>query len=110
MIKQERVFSIDMARGGAAFFLVAVHTLWMYGSVDVQSGSSFGQIAHTLGQATAFFLLTMGFSIVVTPHQSLQYTFKRALYIIAAGYLLNTLKFIIPISVFGTMPEAFIAA
>ncbi|MBV1873636.1 MAG: DUF1624 domain-containing protein [Gammaproteobacteria bacterium] len=110
MIKQDRVFSIDLARGGAAFFLVAVHTLWMYGSADVQFSSGFGRVAHTLGQATAFFLLTMGFSIVVTPHQSLRYSFKRALFILSSGYLLNTLKFIVPITVFGTMPEEFIAA
>lgn len=105
-----RLFGIDLARGTAAFFLVSVHTLWMYASTDVQFNSGLGSAVHTMGQATCAFLMTMGFSFAVTKHQSLGYALKRAVLIMMAGYLLNTLKFVVPIKVFGTMPENFINA
>lgn len=105
-----RVFGIDLARGTAAFLLVSVHTVWMYAAKDVQFESGFGSVIHTIGQATGAFLMTMGFSFMVTKHQSIGYALKRALLIFLAGYVLNTLKFIIPIKVFGTMPENFINA
>ena len=108
--KKQRVFGIDLARGSAAFMLVTVHTLWMYGRADVQFESGFGSIIHTFGQATALFLLAMGISFVLTPHQSIGYGLKRAAYILIIAYALNGLKFIVPIELFGTMPEEFIRA
>ena len=82
----------------------------MYASSEVQFNSGLGSAVHTMGQATCAFLMTMGFSFAVTKHQSLSYALKRAVLILMAGYLLNALKFIVPIKVFGTMPENFIAA
>ncbi|SIS41234.1 Uncharacterized membrane protein [Thalassolituus maritimus] len=105
-----RVHIIDFARGTAALLLVIVHALWMYGSVETQFHAPLGTAIHIVGQMTAAFLLCMGFSFVITRHSSIGYGIKRALMILAAGYLLNTLKFIVPISVFGTMPENFIEA
>ena len=108
--RQQRIFDIDLARGTAALLLAAVHTLWMYAAADVQYESGFGSVVHTIGQATGAFLMTMGFSFIVTRHQSLEYALKRALLLLLAGYLLNIMKFIVPIKVFGTMPESFINA
>ncbi len=105
-----RVEIIDFARGTAAFLLVIVHSLWMYGTVETQFDAALGSSIHVVGQMTAAFLICMGFSFVITRHSSISYGIKRALIILAAGYILNTLKFIVPISVFGTMPENFIEA
>ncbi len=107
---QQRVFDIDLARGTAALMLAAVHTLWMYAASDVQYESGFGSVVHTIGQATGAFLMTMGFSFIVTRHQSLGYALKRAALLLIAGYALNFFKFIVPIKLFGTMPESFIDA
>lgn len=107
---KNRLMIVDFARGIAAFLLVVVHTLWMYGTVETQFGEPLGRIVHMMGQMTAAFLITMGVSFVLTRHQSMIYGAKRAITILLAGYLLNTLKFVVPISVFGTMPENFIEA
>ena len=105
-----RVLIIDFGRGVAALLLVVIHSLWMYGSVETQADSALGTTIHMIGKLTASFLICMGLSFVLTRHTSLAYGLKRAVMILLAGYLLNALKFIVPISVFGTMPENFIEA
>lgn len=105
-----RVFAIDIVRGSAAFFLASVHVIWMYGNKELQYESVFGAVVHTAGQATSVFLIAMGFSLMVTRHQAIAYVMRRALIILCAGYMLNTLKFIVPISLFGSMPESFVEA
>ncbi|MCG8672521.1 MAG: DUF1624 domain-containing protein [Pseudomonadales bacterium] len=107
--KANRVFGIDLARGTAALMLASVHTVWIYAAADAQE-TSVGIAVHTIGQATCAFLITMGFSFIITKHQSINYALKRAFLIFIAGYILNTFKFIIPIVTFGTMPESFIKA
>ncbi|GLS26538.1 heparan-alpha-glucosaminide N-acetyltransferase domain-containing protein [Marinibactrum halimedae] len=106
----QRCITIDIIRGIGALLLVVIHSLWMYGADTVQFESSFGVVIHAIGQGTSAFLITMGFSFAVTPHQGFGYGLKRALMILAMGYLMNALKFIVPIEVFGTMPESFINA
>ena len=106
----QRVFAIDMARGAAVLGMIAVHTLWMYGSRDTQVESSFGHWMHIAGQGACAFLITMGFSFMVVRDQSLARALQRGVMILGVAYLLNVLKFIVPIYVFGTMPEAFITA
>ena len=106
----QRVFSIDLARGAAVFFMIAVHTLWMFGSREAQADSSFGHWVHVAGQGACAFLITMGFSFMVVRDQRLGSALRRGAVILLVAYGLNVLKFIVPIYVFGTMPEAFIAA
>lgn len=106
----ERVFAIDMARGVAVPFMIAVHTLWMFGTREVQFESGVGHWVHIAGQGASAFLITMGFSFMVTRDQSLGRALQRGLIILGVAYLLNVLKFLVPIYVFGTMPAAFIAA
>lgn len=106
----QRVFAIDMARGAAVLGMIAVHTLWMFGTRETQVESSFGHWMHIAGQGACAFLITMGFSFMVVRDRSLGRALQRGVIILAVAYLLNVLKFIVPIYVFGTMPEAFIAA
>lgn len=110
MPARERVFVIDLARGLAVFFMIAVHTMWMFGSHQLQTETDFGQWLHLMGQGASAFLITMGFSFMVTPDRRLSRAFQRGVVILLVGYLMNALKFLVPIYVFGTMPEAFIAA
>ncbi|MDY6942940.1 MAG: heparan-alpha-glucosaminide N-acetyltransferase domain-containing protein [Pseudomonadota bacterium] len=105
-----RVFAIDMARGAAVLFMIAVHTLWMFGTREAQVESGFGQWVHIAGQGACAFLITMGFSFMVVRDRSLGRALRRGVVILLVAYGLNTLKFIVPIYVFGTMPEAFIEA
>ena len=105
-----RVFAIDLARGLAVFFMIAVHTMWMFGSHQVQTGTDFGHWLHLMGQGASAFLITMGFSFMVTPDRRLSRAFQRGAMILLVAYAMNALKFLVPIYVFGTMPEAFIAA
>ncbi|HXF06919.1 MAG TPA: heparan-alpha-glucosaminide N-acetyltransferase domain-containing protein [Candidatus Acidoferrales bacterium] len=105
-----RVFIIDLARGLAVFFMIGVHTLWMLGSHHLQTETGFGHWVHLMGQGASAFLITMGFSFMVTPDRRLSRAFERGVFILLVAYLMNALKFLVPIYVFGTMPEAFIAA
>jgi len=105
-----RVFIIDLARGPAVFFMICVHTLWMLGSHQLQTETGFGHWVHLMGQGASAFLITMGFSFMVTPDRRLSRAFERGVFILLVAYLMNALKFLVPIYVFGTMPEAFIAA
>jgi len=104
-----RVVAIDLGRGAAVAVMVIVHTLWMYGSPATQE-SSYGAFVHFLGKGTPMFLLAMGFSYMLSRRQTLARSARRGLYILAVGYAMNVLKFIVPIEVFGTMPETFIEA
>jgi uncharacterized membrane protein len=107
---RERVVEIDIGRGLAVLLMVLVHTLWMYGSKETQSSSLLGHMVHFVGKGTAAFLLAMGLSFTLARRGSLQGDLLRALLILGVGYGTNFLKFIVPISLFGTMPESFIAA
>jgi len=105
----QRVKELDFGRGIAVFLMVFVHTLWMYADIHTQSETVFGDIIHTLGKGTSAFLVLMGMSLIIAP-SSLANNIKRAFLLLFLGYLMNALKFIIPIEVFGTMPESFIQA
>lgn len=67
-----RVFVIDLARGLAVFFMIAVHTMWMFGSRHMQTATDFGHWLHLMGQGASAFLITMGFSFMVTPDRRLR--------------------------------------
>ncbi|WP_299491441.1 heparan-alpha-glucosaminide N-acetyltransferase domain-containing protein [uncultured Shewanella sp.] len=109
-IEQNRLQAIDVARGLSVVVMVMVHTLWMYGDVATQGGTVFGTIIHILGKGTAAFLVAMGISYILSRDQSVLGTLKRGVYTLGLGYMMNALKFIVPISVFNSMPENFIAA
>lgn len=105
-----RIKTIDFGWGLAVLLMILVHTLWMYADRETQGHSLLGHVIHFIGKGTAAFLICMGISMTLSRHQSLFSDIKRGVMILALGYLMNALKFLIPISVFGTMPEAFIEA
>ncbi len=104
-----RVLMIDYGRGLSVFFMIMVHTLWMYGTYETQFETNLGHAIHFIGMGTGMFLVSMGFSFMISGRQTLSHAFKRGLILLGAGYLMNLLKFVLPIMI-GFMPEDFITA
>ena len=109
MSSQNRILAIDLARGLAVIMVVLVHTLWIYGSPVTQSETWLGSIIHFIGKGTPMFLIAMGVSFTLSRNQSIALSIKRAFYILAVGYLMNFLKFVLPVLI-GTVPDNFIEA
>ncbi|WP_062052643.1 heparan-alpha-glucosaminide N-acetyltransferase domain-containing protein [Aquimarina longa] len=109
MKNQERVLAIDLARGFSVLMVIIVHTLWIYGDIPTQTSTWLGESVHFIGKGTPMFLIAMGVSFTLSRNQSIILSIKRALYILAAGYLMNFLKFVLPVLI-GTMPDNFIEA
>jgi len=108
--QNRRVEEIDFGRGLAVFLMMLVHTLWMYADQHTQGETWFGDVIHFIGKGTPAFLLTMGMSFILTKNQSLKSALIKGAMILAFAYVMNFLKFVVPIKVFGTMPESFVAA
>lgn len=107
---QPRILAMDIGRGLSVLCMICVHTLWMYANKSVQADSWLGDAIHMIGKGTAAFLILMGFSFALSRRQSIHLAIKRGLVILLLGYLMNGLKFVLPIAVFGTMPDDFIQA
>ncbi|MEW7290259.1 heparan-alpha-glucosaminide N-acetyltransferase domain-containing protein [Aquimarina sp. 2304DJ70-9] len=106
---QNRILAIDLARGISVLLVIIVHTLWIYGNVHTQSETWLGSIIHFIGKGTPMFLIAMGVSFTLSRNQSIVLSIKRAFYILGVGYLMNFLKFVLPVLV-GTVPDNFIEA
>ncbi|WP_103071598.1 heparan-alpha-glucosaminide N-acetyltransferase domain-containing protein [Aquimarina sediminis] len=109
MKSNERILAIDLARGVSVLMVIMVHTLWIYGDIPTQADTWLGEVVHFIGKGTPMFLIAMGVSFTLSRNQSIVLSIKRALYILAAGYIMNFLKFVVPVLI-GTVPDAFIEA
>ncbi|UII19643.1 heparan-alpha-glucosaminide N-acetyltransferase domain-containing protein [Fulvivirga ligni] len=107
-LQNKRISAIDFGRGMSVLVMILVHTLWVYGSIETQRDSTLGHVIHFLGKGTAMFLVSMGVSFVLSSRQSVAGSMKRGLIILGVGYLMNVLKFIVPLELFHTMPEGFL--
>jgi uncharacterized membrane protein len=105
----ERIQAVDIGRGLAVMVMVCVHVMWMYASVDTQGNTWLGQLLHTLGKGTAAFLLFMGMSLQLAKAKNSSAHLLRALQLIALGYVMNALKFLLPLHL-GWLPAEFVAA
>ncbi|GAA4275773.1 heparan-alpha-glucosaminide N-acetyltransferase domain-containing protein [Aquimarina mytili] len=109
MQRQNRILAIDLARGVSVLMVIIVHTLWIYGDIFTQSETWLGEAIHFIGKGTPMFLIAMGVSFTLSRNQSIILSIKRAFYILGVGYLMNFLKFVLPV-LLGTVPDNFIAA
>lgn len=109
-VPTKRIRVIDFGRGLAVFLMIFVHTLWIYADGETQSNSTLGHVVHFIGKGAAAFLLAMGASMMLSRRRTLVDDLRRAVVILCFGYMMNVLKFIVPISVFRSMPENFIEA
>lgn len=108
--QKNRIRAVDFARGLSVILMILIHTMLIYGSIETQTKTVAGTIALWLGRGTPMFLVTMGISFVLSRRQTFIAVCKRAVYILAVGYGMNLLKFIIPEYVFGGLPEGFVKA
>jgi uncharacterized membrane protein len=92
-----RILSVDLARGLAVFFMIAVHTLQVYANPEVTS-SLLGKIISFLGgpPAAPVFMTLMGFSFVYSKKSALKSKLVRGLKVFLSGYILNLLRGVIP--------------
>jgi uncharacterized membrane protein len=95
--QNKRLLSIDLARGLAVFFMIAVHTLEVFGSKEVKN-SIFGQIIEFLGgpPAAPVFMTLMGFSFIYSRKSELKPRLIRGFKIFLSGYLLNIIRGVLP--------------
>ena len=92
-----RLLSIDLARGQAVFFMIAVHTLEVFANQEVKN-SVFGQIISFLGgpPAAPVFMTLMGFSFIYSSKSELKPKLLRGFKIFLSGYVLNIFRGVIP--------------
>ncbi|MBP1221692.1 heparan-alpha-glucosaminide N-acetyltransferase domain-containing protein [Flavobacterium sp. 1355] len=108
--QKKRVLAIDIARGMSVILMMMIHTMLIYGTIPTQTNTILGEITLWLGRGTTMFLVSMGISFVLSRRQTFTAVCKRALYILAIGYGMNFLKFLVPEFVFGGLPQAFVSA
>ena len=92
-----RLLSIDLARGLAVFFMIAVHTLEVFANEEVKN-SVFGQIIEFLGgpPAAPVFMTLMGFSFIYSRKSELKPRLLRGFKIFLSGYILNIIRGVLP--------------
>ena len=95
--QNNRLLSIDLARGLAVFFMIAVHTLEVFASEEVKN-SVFGQIIEFFGgpPAAPVFMTLMGFSFMYSRKSELKPRLLRGFKIFLSGYILNILRGVVP--------------
>jgi len=96
-IQKNRLLPIDLARGLAVFFMIAVHTLEVFANPEVKN-SAFGQIIEFFGgpPAAPVFMTLMGFSFIYSRKSELKPRLLRGFKIFLSGYVLNILRGVIP--------------
>ncbi len=92
-INKGRQFELDVSRGLAVLFMVAVHVLMAFSNERVAL-STFGSVIDFLGSppAAPVFMFILGAGLVYSRHSSGKTLFKRGIIILATGYLLNFLR------------------
>ncbi len=108
-LSKKRIEAIDLARGIGVFFIPMAHTLLIYGSSYTQEESWLGLVVHFFGKWAGVFLIAMGFSYTLSRKNSVLSSIKRGIILMLVGYLMNFLKFIVPI-LLGIVPDSFIHA
>lgn len=94
-----RIAYLDFARGLAIFFMIMQHTMLVHEINEGQGGSILGGILVLLGTAPAapVFMVIMGI-FIARSKASTRINVFRGIKILIAGYLLNFLRFVLPLS------------
>ncbi|MFN5627865.1 MAG: heparan-alpha-glucosaminide N-acetyltransferase domain-containing protein [Bacteroidota bacterium] len=98
--QNNRLLSIDLARGLAVLFMIAVHTLEVFASEEVKN-SVFGEIIEFLGgpPAAPVFMTLMGFSFINSSKSELKPRLLRGFKLFLSGYILNIIRGVLPFSI-----------
>ena len=100
-----RIQSLDLARGLTVLIMPSIHVVMLYSQPHVQQsilGTILAFIAE--GPGAQLFMMIMGISFVFSSRITKQYVLQRAFYLLLAAYVLNFLKFIVPL-LLGWMPD-----
>lgn len=94
----KRIPSIDVVKGLAVFFMIAVHTLEVFGTTELRQSIT-GEIIEFLGgpPAAPVFMTLMGLSMVLAGKNDPKTQLKRGLNIFLSGYLLNLVRAALPL-------------
>lgn len=101
----QRIQSLDLAKGFTVLIMPSIHVVMLYSSPAVQQ-SWLGDILAFIaeGPGAQLFMLLMGVGITFSSRINPQYVLQRTFYLWGAAFLLNFLKFIIPLWL-GWMPQ-----
>jgi hypothetical protein len=88
-----RQLELDIAKGLAVFFMIAVHVLTTLSEPEVQD-TFFGGVIDFFGgiPAAPVFMFLLGFGIIYSRNASPELLAKRGVLLIGLGYLLNLLR------------------
>ncbi|PXY01200.1 hypothetical protein DF185_11180 [Marinifilum breve] len=97
IVNTGRQLEMDIARGLAVFFMVLVHVQMSFSKEDIVE-SGFGGLIDFLGgvPAAPVFMFLMGLGFLYTKNDNPGIFFKRGLYILLAGYVLNFFRESLP--------------
>ena len=102
-----RLPEIDVIRGLSVLMMIVVHTLLYFATAKTQL-NGLGHVIMVLGKATATFVVCLGLSFSLSRRQALGAALRRGALLLAYGYALNFVKFIMPLYLFHSLPAAFL--
>ncbi|WP_075341790.1 heparan-alpha-glucosaminide N-acetyltransferase domain-containing protein [Tenacibaculum agarivorans] len=105
----KRILELDLTKGLGVFLIPMAHTLLIYGTSQTQETDWLGLIVHFFGKWAGIFIISMGFSYALSNKHTIKSSIKRGLLLLGAGYVMNFLKFIVPLFL-GLIPDSFIEA
>lgn len=103
-----RIKSLDLARGFTVLMIAPIHTVLVYSKMEVRAttlGYVLGFIAE--GPGAQLFMLLMGIYVSFQKQLAFKTVCRRAFILLLAGYILNVLKFCLPL-LFGWLPPALL--
>lgn len=105
--EKKRIYYLDILRGLAVFFMVMQHSILVLEYSEGNNTGIIGTIFVILGTAPAapIFMLVMGVFIMKSKGNNWSFV-KRGLKLLVAGYVLNFLRFTIPLLLEGSFKEA----
>lgn len=108
--ENERILTIDFVRGISVLLMIPVHCMIIYSDTDTWKNSILGKIIQVIECGSPMFLIAMGISFAFSKRQDFKTMIIRGLTILGIGYLLNGVRFLIPMVFFGGLPELFLTA
>lgn len=98
-----RIYYLDFARGLAIFFMIMQHTMIVHEKSGGEGDTILGNIFILLGTAPAapVFMLIMG-AFIIKSDKGMKEGIIRGIRLFMLGYVLNVLRFTIPLLISGT--------
>lgn len=108
--KSKRIKTIDFVRGISVLLMIPVHVMIVYSTVATWEATPLGKVIQILEKGTPMFLVVMGMSFVFSGKLNVSTIFLRGFRVLATGYLLNVMRFLVPLAFFGGFPDSFVQA